>query len=254
MDLPFGATRKLLIKSTPPLLIAHATDFSQLDPDAGRALMQLMWQQPELEVATDGVEVPPEFDPITSIDHASMGAEFVGDDIPPALHMGPNMSMDHAIRDLARHWASGGDGYVFATSAAGMVDSLKYGVFGVKHQHEESCAFIRAGTPLLALQVSDKIVLGLFVARGPPQRELVPDAFAGRDGRSQYPVQVPATIAVECPPVSEIDLGRAHGLNVHLGRVDARSMESLAQGLLRSVPPPLLLRAHAALGVPSAGR
>ncbi|CAB9503980.1 30-kDa cleavage and polyadenylation specificity factor 30 [Seminavis robusta] len=161
------------------------TSFCQtMSPRTGEALMKAVWNSPlvSLHESWTGDKEPPAPDALLSDFRAPLPEELAWPTMP-------------------------GPGFIFGCSSDTMDECLGRGIFGLPAHMKGAASCIRPGASIFLMNVSDRLLFGIFEALTPALNNIEP-TFASKNVNakvSPFPVQIRVRISLECPPLEDTD-------------------------------------------------
>lgn len=172
---------------------------------------------------------------------------------PPKAPSPPQLAADAFMRGRRA-------GHMFTSNNVSMPISLTTGVFSAA---EDACTGLRdvaEGTPVLLLNVHTYMLHGLFLARGPARKDIVPGLIPRMGAaKKAFPLQVQTLRIVEAAPLPTVAYQPIIGGRPQPGPLEPQRLHALAVEMLTPLPPELLLRIAGmlhqlhALGLPQEG-
>jgi hypothetical protein len=157
----------------------------------------------------------------------------------------PMLSAQEAGPLLVKHFSSQ-DGFLFECDAGSFREVVARGLFGGPEELRKDMEGIVEGTPLLLRNLSNKQLLGLFVAEAAPGM-FVRGALASPLLPQGAPVQVRARALIECPPAPEAAYSRVFPKEPEAGFVPKALLRAVAELMLGATPSGAIAGAGTAL-------
>ena len=108
---------------------------------------------------------------------------------------------------------------------------------GADSRSARDLAAVKAGTPIVCFNLHTRVLHGLFLARGPCVRDLVP-ALVPRMGHKTFPVQIPVVCIADTAPLPEAAVSAVRAVPNHIGFFPPRESHDIIGQLLSSLPLP----------------
>ena len=193
---------------------------------------------------------------------ASMGApatpfiaSLLAGEQPPGTPPPPVLAADALVR--------GQPGYLFVCNNVTFPTCLAKGVFAASEEPRSVAsvaAGVRAGTPMLLLNVHSFMLHGLFIARGPAVRDLVPHLVPKMGvERKAFPLHVQVLAAATPQPLHTASYERILSPRPQPGPIPPAAMHAIATAMFATMPAADALRVAgllhqmAAVGMPTRG-
>lgn len=110
---------------------------------------------------------------------------------------------------------------------------------GPDSRQARDLASIKAGTPIVCVNLHTRSIFGVFLARGPVVRELCP-GLAPRMGARSFPMHIPVVCVAECRPLLEREFSPIlRGMfPTHIGFLHPQPSHGLLAKLISTMPLP----------------
>lgn len=184
-----------------------------------------------------------------------MIARLMSGGAPPGAGVTPPVLAAQALM------AGGRPGYLFGINNLTAAMCLESGVFPVPEDLADASRVIAPGTPVLAFNIHKREIYGLFLARTPAVRDLVPRGVfptlgrgGGRDGGpmvgpdgqprkpTTFPIQCQSMLVANAPPMPQPAFEPFLGSRPSPGPIAPQIMFQIAVAMFNRLPPPAVLR------------
>lgn len=181
---------RLEIYEDQTLAVDQTTNGQELDAEVGKAMMRLMFHQPQIQLHNRSVEDEHKL---------SGGAE--------ELATRRRQAAESVFGGPPPRYKAKTPGFVFACNNSNIDECFGRMLLGLAADQESVASKnVAPGTPLFLMNMSDRHVLGIFEAMTPAATNIVPGAFAhGGQGPSPFPVQVRFAVVMNAPAINSAD-------------------------------------------------